>query len=79
LILTHYTCLLDVHIKVHGGGFNGQVEAIIPALSRAIANFDTSTRRVLKVYNQMTLDKRIKERKKIGKYKARKARVFRRR
>ena len=79
LVLTHYTCLLNVHIKVQGGGFNGQVEAIIPAMAKAVANFDTSTRKILKVFKQMKTDIRIKERKKIGKYKARKARVFRRR
>jgi len=36
LSITNYTCLLDVNLKVWGGGYNGQVEAIIPAISKAI-------------------------------------------
>ena len=36
LQVTEYTCLLDVNIKVWGGGYSGQVGAIIPALAKAI-------------------------------------------
>ena len=79
LVLTQYTCLLDVNIKVWGGGYNGQVEAIIPALSKAIQNFDSNTRRLLKYTGLMQHDPRNKERKKIGKQKARKGNVYRRR
>jgi len=79
LIVTHYTCLLDVSLKVWGGGYNGQVEAIIPALARAIQGFDMNTRRTLKYFGLMKQDPRVKERKKIGKQKARKGNVYRRR
>ena len=79
LVLTHYTCLLDVKIKVWGGGFNGQVEAIVPALARALQGFDVHTRRPLKYFGLMQHDPRNKERKKIGKQKARKGQVYRRR
>lgn len=79
LVVTHYTCLLDVKIKVWGGGTNGQVEAIIPALARALQGFDTGTRRALKYFGLMRHDPRIVERKKIGKQKARKGQVYRRR
>lgn len=79
LIATHYTCLLDVNIRVWGGGFNGQTEAIIPALSKAIAGFDINTRKPLRYYNMMHKNHRNKERKKIGKIKARKGLVYRRR
>ena len=79
LTLTSYTCLLDIKIKVWGGGFNGQVEAIIPALSRALQNFDVNTRRPLKYFGLLKHDPRLVERKKIGKKKARKGRVYKRR
>ena len=79
MILTHYTCLLDVSIKVWGGGYNGQVEAIVPALARAVQGFDVHTRKTLKQFGLTTNDLRKKERKKIGKQKARKGQVYRRR
>ena len=79
LSVTNYTCLLDVNLKVWGGGFNGQVEAIIPAISKAIQGFDMNTRRTLKYYKLMKHDPRNFERKKIGKQKARKGNVYRRR
>ena len=72
LSVTNYTCLMDVNIKVHGGGFNSQVEAIIPALSKAISAFDIHTRRTLKHFHLMKHDPRNVERKKIGMLKARK-------
>lgn len=79
LVVTQYTCLLDVNIRVWGGGYIGQVEAIIPALSKAIQGFDMGTRRTLKSFGLMNHDGRNKERKKIGKQKARKGNVYRRR
>jgi len=79
LSVTGYTCLLDVNLKVWGGGFNGQVEAIIPAISKAIQGFDMNTRRALKHFKLMRHDPRNVERKKIGKQKARKGNVYRRR
>lgn len=79
LILTSYTCLLDVHVRVWGGGFNSQVEAIIPALSKAIQGFDSDTRKTLKHFGLMRHDPRNVERKKIGYKKARKGQVYRRR
>jgi len=36
LSVTSYTCLLDVELKVTGGGLTGQAEACIPAIARAI-------------------------------------------
>lgn len=77
--ITGYTCLLDVNIKVWGGGFNGQVEAIVPAIAKAIQGFDMNTRRTLKKYKLTKHDTRQVERKKIGKQKARKGNVYRRR
>ena len=42
-MITQYTCLLDVDIWVHGGGFTGQAESIVPAIAKAIQNYDVKT------------------------------------
>ena len=36
LIVTQYTCMLDVNIWVYGGGYTGQPEAIVPAIAKAL-------------------------------------------
>ena len=79
LTVTSYTCLLDVDIRVHGGGTSGQAEAVIPALAKAICKWDVSTRPALKYLRLMRNDPRKVERKKNGKIKARKGNVFRKR
>ena len=79
LILTKYTCLLDVDIWVHGGGLTGQCEAIIPGLAKAIQHYDVKARAVLKYFRLMRHDPRNVERKKFGLKKARKGQVYRRR
>lgn len=79
LVATQYTCLLDVNIKVWGGGTKGQVEAIMPAMSRALMGFDVNTKKAVKDMGLLKLDPRVVERKKIGKQKARKGNVYRRR
>jgi small subunit ribosomal protein S9 len=79
LVITHYTCLLDVDLRVWGGGYNGQVEAIVPAIAKAVQGFDMNTRRTLKYFGMLKHDGRNKERKKIGHRKARKGLVYRRR
>ena len=79
LTLTRYTCLLDVDIWVHGGGFTGQAEATVPAIAKALQNYDVKTRPVLKFFRLMRHDGRNVERKKPGLIKARKGQVYRRR
>jgi small subunit ribosomal protein S9 len=79
LMITQYTCLLDVDIWVHGGGLTGQPEAIVPGLAKALQNFDVKTRAVLKYFKLMRHDPRQVERKKFGRPKARKGPVYRRR
>jgi small subunit ribosomal protein S9 len=79
LTVTSYTCLLDVDIKVHGGGNTGQAEACIPAIAKAICKWDVTTRPALKYLKLMRNDPRKVERKKAGKIKARKGQVYRRR
>ena len=79
LMVTQYTCLLDVDIWVHGGGHTGQPEAIVPGIAKAIQSYDVKTRPILKYFKLMRHDPRNVERKKFGRIKARKGQVYRRR
>ncbi len=63
----------DVVVKVSGGGFKGQADAIKLGIARAMVDMDKDLRPVLKKYNLLTRDSRIKERKKPGLKKARRA------
>ncbi|WP_185859121.1 30S ribosomal protein S9 [Blattabacterium cuenoti] len=66
----------DMNIKVVGGGFNGQAEAICLAISRALCQFDLKHRSKLKSEGLLTRDSREVERKKFGQKKARKKYQF---
>jgi small subunit ribosomal protein S9 len=66
----------DVYVKVKGGGVSGQADAIRLGLARAFTKLDASYRSVLKVKKFLTRDPRVKERKKYGLKKARKAPQF---
>ncbi len=60
--------------KVKGGGLTGQADAIKLALARALCELDSSNfRSALKVEGYLSRDARIKERRKYGLKKARKA------
>jgi small subunit ribosomal protein S9 len=63
----------DVSVKVEGGGVSGQSGAIAHALSRALIAFDPDLRASLKQEGLLTRDPRVKERKKYGLKRARKA------
>ena len=58
---------------VNGGGLTGQAEAIKLGLTRLLCKMDSQNRIILKPYGFLTRDARIKERKKYGLRKARKA------
>jgi small subunit ribosomal protein S9 len=60
-------------ITVRGGGLNGQVEATKLAVARALSKISSENRAALKTYGFLTRDSRVKERKKYGLKKARKA------
>lgn len=64
---------LDVTIKVHSGGQQGQAGACRHALSRALTALDKELRPALKAEGFMTRDPRVKERKKPGLKRARKS------
>lgn len=79
LIVTRYTCILDLDIWTNGGGTTGQCEACVPAIAKALQNYDVKARQVLKFFRLMKHDGRNVERKKPGLLKARKGQVYVRR
>lgn len=66
----------DVEATVHGGGFAGQAGAIAHGIAKALATTDPEVRTILKRNGLLTRDSRIKERRKYGLKKARKAPQF---
>jgi len=76
LILTSTKDKFDVLVNVHGGGFTGQAGAIRHGISRALLKADETLRPELKKAGFLTRDPRMKERKKYGLKKARKASQF---
>ena len=66
----------DVNVVVKGGGFSGQTGAIRLGITRALLLANSESRPVLKSNGMVTRDARIKERKKYGLKKARRAPQF---
>ena len=66
----------DVVVKVVGGGFTGQAGAIRHGIARALNEANSEFRPALKAAGLLTRDPRMKERKKYGMKKARKAPQF---
>jgi small subunit ribosomal protein S9 len=63
----------DVFARLHGGGISGQAGALRLAIARALIEVEIEDRPALKKAGFLTRDARIKERKKYGLKKARKA------
>ena len=76
LVLTETQDKFDVLVNVRGGGFTGQAGAIRHGISRALLQADGEYRPALKKAGFLTRDPRMKERKKYGLKKARKAPQF---
>ena len=76
LELTGTTEQYDVIANVAGGGASGQAGAIRHGISRALLEVDADMRSDLKKAGFLTRDPRMKERKKYGLKKARKASQF---
>lgn len=76
LELTNTANQYDVLVNVHGGGTTGQAGAIRHGISRALLEVDADFRKALKKEGFLTRDPRMKERKKYGLKKARKASQF---
>jgi small subunit ribosomal protein S9 len=76
LELTSSAAKYDIFVNVKGGGFTGQAGAIRHGIARALCVADPQTRTALKKAGFLTRDPRMKERKKYGLKKARKAPQF---
>ena len=63
----------NVTVRVVGGGVSGQAGAIRHGIARALTRFDEELRPALKQAKLLTRDARVKERKKVGLKRARKA------
>ncbi len=63
----------DIVAILTGGGLTGQTEAIQLGIARLLCKMDSENRLILKPYGFLSRDSRIKERKKYGLRKARKA------
>jgi small subunit ribosomal protein S9 len=73
LELTNTASQFDIVVKVVGGGISGQAGAVRHGLARALARSDDELRTPLKRAGLLTRDARVKERKKVGLKRARKA------
>ncbi len=66
----------DTIVKVEGGGLSGQAGAIRHGIARALVKADEANKPAIKAAGLLTRDPRMKERKKPGLKKARKAPQF---
>ena len=84
LVLTNNENTFDIVVKVNGGGFSGQAGAIRLAIAKALKEYDKDSDqnrdeaygKVLRANGFLTRDPRVKERKKYGLKKARRAPQF---
>ena len=76
LTATNTTAKYDVIAKVTGGGFTGQAGAVRHGIARALNEANGEYRPILKANGYLTRDPRMKERRKYGLKKARKAPQF---
>ena len=76
LVLVDALAKYDVCVNVVGGGFTGQAGAIRHGIARALLQAEPETRTALKKEGFLTRDSRMKERKKYGLKKARRAPQF---
>ncbi len=66
----------DVTVLIHGGGITGQTDAVRLGLARALVKHDENLRNVLRGGGHLSRDPRVKERKKPGLKRARKAPTY---
>ena len=76
LAVTNTADKFDVFVNVEGGGISGQAGAICHGIARALLKVSETYRKELKDAGLLTRDPRMKERKKYGLKKARKASQF---
>lgn len=68
--------IYDVSTYVNGGGISGQADAARLGLARALIKFNPDFKKILKTEGLLTRDPRVKERKKPGLRRARRAPQF---
>ncbi|MFZ3152143.1 MAG: 30S ribosomal protein S9 [Anaerolineaceae bacterium] len=68
--------LMDVTVTVEGGGVSGQRDAVKLGLARVMLAMDEGARKGLREKGLLTRDARVKERKKPGLKRARKAPTY---
>ena len=73
LLVTESVGKYNTVIKVEGGGISGQCGAICHGIARALVKADESHKPILRQNGLLTRDSRVKERKKAGLRRARKA------
>ncbi|MGB9867150.1 MAG: 30S ribosomal protein S9 [Bacillota bacterium] len=76
LKVTNMEGRVNVEAKVEGGGLSGQAGALRHGIARALVVLDPSLKVTLKKFKMLTRDPRMKERRKYGLKKARKAPQF---
>jgi len=76
LALTNTAAGLDVSVKVIGGGVRGQADAVRHGISRALLALNHDLKKTLRAEGFLTRDPRVKERKKPGLKRARRAPQF---
>jgi len=76
LTMTENLKTFDIQVNVYGGGISGQAGAIRHGITRALLEVNKEYRKTLKVAGLITRDPRVKERKKPGLKKARRAPQF---
>jgi len=76
LVLTETMDKYSVMVKVDGGGATGQSAAIAHGIARALVKADESLKQTLRQNGLLTRDSRVKERKKAGLRRARKAKQY---
>lgn len=76
LALVHMEKQFDISAQVEGGGIQGQAEALRHGIAKALLEVDNGLRGIIKPEGFLTRDDRIKERKKPGLHKARRAPQF---
>ena len=73
LLVTDSISKYNAVVKVAGGGISGQSDAISHGIARALAKADDNLKPILRQNGLLTRDSRVKERKKVGLRRARKA------
>lgn len=73
LRITETEATYDIDATLDGGGPSGQADALQLGIARALVDVDPELRGTLKKAGMLSRDARVKERKKVGLKKARKA------